>query len=182
MKINALIVSMVLSVSPMIAQQAGAAKDTNPPAAKKEQAKQTPRAWRFEYTLIEINGKQRTNVRKFDVLTSSRAEVHSSSRVPIPVGAVTGNGNTQFTYTEVGLTASMQCFPHPEGEIDLQVEVSMTFVVNPETPSSNLPPITRQIRMKVDTQIKAGVPTVLETVDDVASTHSYELSVTATPH
>src|SRR5437588_3646262 len=32
---------------------------------------------------------------------------------------------------------------------DLQVEVSMTFLVNPETPSSNLPPITRQIKMNV---------------------------------
>jgi hypothetical protein len=180
MKIKALIISMVLVAGSLSAQQAEAHKDTTPPAAKKEQASPALRTYRFEYTLSEISGKQKINVRKFDLLTNNRAEVNSNSRVPIPVGAG-GGTNTQYTYAEVGLTASMHCYPHPEGEIDLQVEVGMTFLVNQETPSSNLPPMTRHIKMNVDTQIKPGVPTVLETIDDIASTHSYELSVTATP-
>ncbi|HEV3039371.1 MAG TPA: hypothetical protein VHA33_16465 [Candidatus Angelobacter sp.] len=189
MKLKALIISVVLAAAAsMSAQQADApkdtsppaAKDTNPPAKKEKPNFNSSKPWRFEYTLTEISGKQRTNVRKFDLLTNNRAEVHSNSRVPVPVGMVTSN--RQYSYTEVGLSANMKCFPHPEGEIDLHVEVSMTFLVSQENPSSDLPPVTREIRMNVDTQIKPGVPIVLETVDDVASTHSYELSVTATPH
>ena len=90
--------------------------------------------------------------------------------------------NTQFTYMDVGLNANMHFVTGGEGMINLDVEVSMTFLVATEAPSSgaNIPTGTRSVKMQIATEVKPGVPTVLGTVEDVASTHSFELSVTAT--
>jgi hypothetical protein len=185
MKVKALVVLIILAASSTVAQQPEAAKDTNQAVAKVE--KPVRRPYRFEYSLTEVSGKQKINTRKFDFLTSNRGEVHAGSKVAVPTNSFsTGKGsNTQFQYFDTGFTAEMNWDPRADGEIDLHIQVNMIFLVNnPETavPDSNLPasPV-RTINMQIDTRVKPGVPTVLGSVEDVASTHSYELSVTANP-
>lgn len=183
MKVKALVVLVILATGSIIAQQAEAAKDAQP-AAKAEKPVRHP--YRFEYSLTELSGKQKINTRKFDFLTSNRGELHASSKLAVPTGSfrVPSGGERQYQYVDTGLTAEMNFDPRTDGEIDLHIQVNMTFVVNPEAPAADsplLPPAVRTINMQIDSRIKAGVPTVLGTVEDVASTHSYELTVTANP-
>jgi len=183
MKIKALVVLIFLASGSIIAQQADAPKDGNQPAKAEKPVRQP---YRFVYSLTELSGKQKINTRKFDFLTSNRGEVHAGSKVAVPTGAFSTNKgvNTQFQYVDTGFTAEMSWEPRTDGDIDLYIQVDMTFLVTPETPvpDSSLPatPV-RTIKMQIDTRVKPGVPTVVGSVEDVASTHSYELSVTANP-
>jgi hypothetical protein len=177
MKIRALIGFAAMAITLIHAQQ------PQPQEGGKQPSK--PAAFRFEYTLTELSGKQKINVRKFEIMTTSRGSLRSSSKVAAPVASLSGSGvNTQFTYVDLGLSAEMESVTMKEGMISLNVEVDETFLVPSEPTASGtavLPPSTRQVRMRTATDVKPGVPTVLGTVEDVASTHSFELSVTATP-
>lgn len=183
MNIRALIAVLALAITSLQAQQEGAAKPAKPEGAKQTSS---PSAYRFEYTLAELSGKQKITARKFEILTSERGSVQSSSKVAMPVGSFgTGVGtNTQFNYVDLGLNANMHYTSAGDGAIRLDVDVSMTVLVPPETTSSTASPwpqATRTVKMQISTEVKPGVPTSIGTVEDVASTHAFELSVTATP-
>lgn len=180
MKIRALIGFAAMAMTLVHAQQPQQQEGAKP---------SKPGAFRFEYTLTELNGKQKINVRKFEIMTGNRGSLKSTSKVAIPVGTFGSGGsggstNTQFSYVDLGLKAEMESVAMREGLISLYVEVDETFLVPAESTSSgalSLPPSTRQVIVRTATEVKPGVPTVLGTVEDVASTHSFELSVTATP-
>jgi len=190
MKITSLMAVAVLGISSLYAQQADAPKPANTATSRPETTKQAakPTVYRFEYTLTELSGKQKINVRKFEVLTSDRGNVLASTRVPVPT---TGFGTPgppgvaiQYQFMELALNANMHFTTGGDGVIHLDVEVSMNFIVAPEHPPSGadaLPAGSRLIKMQIATEVKPGVPTSIGTVEDVASTHAYELSVTATP-
>ena len=183
MKIRVLMVVAALAITSLHAQQENAK-----PTAKPEGPKQTSGAgaYRFEYTLTELNGKQKVNARKFEILASDRGSVMANSKVAVPTGSfgVGGGVNTQFSYVDLGLNANMHFIAGGDGPIHLDVDVTMTFLVAPEpavSAGTNQPVTTRTIKMQIATEVKPGVPTSIGTVEDVASTHAYELSVTATP-
>jgi hypothetical protein len=156
-------------------------------AQQQEDAKQPskPAAFRFEYTLTELNGKQKVNIRKFEITTGNRGGLTSATKIPIVTAS---SPQVSYSYLDVGLIAEMESVAMKEGMISLSVEVNESFVV-PESASSGaasvapkvLAPNIRQFKMRTTTEVKPGVPTVLGTIEDVASTHSFELSVTATP-
>jgi len=180
MKINRVVLCVILAAGSLGAQEANPPKQAPAAETHPQEFKQP---YRFEYTLTELNGKQRINTRKFEILTNEQGEMHTGSRIPVPVGG-SGGQPTQYTEVDTGLTVDMRCRPRADGEINLHVQVDMTFIAasEPAAPGSSFnPPVTRSIRTRVDSQIKPGVPTVLGTVEDVASSHSYELSVTANP-
>jgi len=79
MKIQALIVVAVLAVTSLQAQQGS---DSAKPV-KLEGAKEvsTAGAYRFQYTLTELNGKQKINERKFEFMTSDKGSVQSISKI-----------------------------------------------------------------------------------------------------
>jgi hypothetical protein len=181
MKIRALLAVAALAITSLHAQQESAPK----PAAKPEGAKQTSSAsaYRFEYTLTELSGKQKVNARKFEILASDRGSVMANSKVAVPLTVGPPGGNMQFNYVDLGLNANMHFITAGDGLIHLDVDVNMTFLV-PTEPSVSTginAPITRTVRMQIATEVKPGVPTSIGTVEDVASTHAYELSVTAMP-
>lgn len=182
MKIRALIAVAALAISSLHAQQESVQK----PAAKSEGAGRHDAlaTYRFEYTLTELNGKQKVNTRRFEILASDRGSVMTSSKVAVPLTPSSPNtGNTQFNYVDLGLNANMHFVTSGDGLIHLDAEVIMTFLV-PAAPAvsegMNMPVI-RTVKMQIATEVKPGVATSLGTVEDVASTHAYELSVTATP-
>lgn len=180
MKIRRLIAVVALAIASLHAQQESAQK----PVAKPEGTGRHALApYRFEYTLTEWNGKQKVNTRRFEILASDRGSMAANSKVAVPVGSFgTGTGtNTQFTYVDLGLNAIMHFVTTGDGVINLDIDVSMTFLVptEPAVSGGTNMPVTRSVKMQIATEVKPGVPTSLGTVEDVASTHAYELSVTA---
>ena len=85
MKIQALIVIAVLAVTSLQAQQGSdSAKPVKPEGAKELS---TAGAYRFQYTLTELNGKQKINEHRFECMTSDKGSVLSISKIAVPVGA-----------------------------------------------------------------------------------------------
>jgi hypothetical protein len=177
MKIRALRVLIVVAAVAMTSLHAQQQEDAKQPSK--------PASFRFEYTLTELNGKQKINARKFEITTGSRGSLTSATKIPIVTAS---SPQVSYTYTDVGLMAEMESVAMKEGMISLSVEVNESFVL-PESASSGvtaavpnrLAPSIRQFKIRTTTAVKLGVPTVLGTIEDVASTHSFELSVTATP-
>ncbi len=181
MKIRALLAVAALAFTSLYAQQESAPK----PAAKPEGAGRHDALapYRFEYTLTEWSGKQKVNMRKFEILASDRGSVSANSKVAVPLTAGPTGASVQFSYVDLGLNANMHFVTSGDGLIHLDVEVTMTFLVptEPAVSAGMNMPVTRTIKMMIATEVKPGVPTSLGTVEDVASTHAYELSVTANP-
>jgi hypothetical protein len=177
MKITTLLWTAGLAAGSLAAQQAPPAKENSTPAHRESNDAGSQRAYRFLYTLTELNGKQKINSRSFEILTRDRGEVHSSSKINVPTHP---NGD-QFQPVTVGLNAEMHFMPANEGDIYQSAEVGLFFLVAQEGASSGTPPTIRTISTRADTRVKVGVPTVISVIEDVASTHSYELSVTVNP-
>ncbi len=85
---------------------------------------------------------------------------------------------TRYQPVSVGLNAEMHFMPASEGDVYLSADVNLMFLVAPDGAASGAPPTLRTVTTRADTRVKVGVPTVLSVIEDVASTHSYELSVT----
>jgi len=174
MKITTLLWTAVLAAGSLAAQQAPVAKENAAPARRESKDAGNQRAYRFVYTLTEINGKQKVNSRSFEILTRDRGEIHSSSKVNVPVHP----NSDQYQPVSVGLNAEMHFMPASEGDVYLSADVNLMFLVAPDGAASGAPPTLRTVTTRADTRVKVGVPTVLSVIEDVASTHSYELSVT----
>jgi hypothetical protein len=173
--------------------QQTASKDTD--VGKQENAagtKQEPsrrsHLYRCQYTLAELNGKERINARTFEILTTGRGEISTGSKIPFETasfGSPGSPGNRQFQYSEVGLNFNMDVAALGEEEVSLRVDAEMTTLVKSEDVTQGKNTIqglavTRHTTIKTNTTVKIGVPTVIGRIDDVASAHSFELSVKVT--
>lgn len=182
MNLRTLVIVVLLAATSLRAQQAQPEPTTRSAGNSATARQAADRAYRFEYTLSELDGKQKINTRKFEILTSDHGSVRASSRVAVPTsGTATAGAAVQYTYMDLGLNANMHFTTSSEGTIRLSVDVGMTFLVAADRANSGLGPTTRHIQMEIATELKPGVPTSIGTVEDVASTHAYELSVTAAP-
>jgi len=175
----------VLATASLKAQQtaskdADVAKQENAAGTKQEPSKRS-HLYRCQYTLAELNGKERINARTFEILTTGRGEMSTGSKIPFE----TATGNRQFQYSDVGLDFNMDVAPLGEEEVSLRVDAMMTTLVKSEDVAQGKNTIqglavTRRTTIKANTAVKLGVPTVIGRIEDVASTHSFELSVKVT--
>lgn len=193
MRIQALMLAAVLATAPLKAQQtaskdADVAKQENAAGTKQEPSKRS-HLYRCQYTLAELNGKERINARTFEILTTGRGEMSTGSKIPFETtepGSPGVAANRQFQYGEVGLNFNMDVAPLGEEEVSLRVDAVMTTLVKSEDVTQagkNTMPglaVTRRTAIKTNTTVKIGVPTLIGRIDDVASAHSFELSVKVT--
>lgn len=189
MRIQALMLAAFLATASLNAQQtaskdADVAKQENAAGTKQEPSKRS-HLYRCQYTLTELNGKERINARTFEILTSGRGELSTGSDIPFETGNPGGGGNRQFQYSEVGLNFNMDVGPLGEEKVSLRVDAVMTTLVKSEDVTQGKNTIqgltvARRTTIRANTAAEIGVPTVIGRIDDVASTHSFELSVKVT--
>src|SRR5258707_4376984 len=141
MKITTLLWTAVLAAGSMAAQQAPAAKENSTPAHRESNDAGSQRAYRFLYMLTELNGKQKINSRSFEILTRDRGEVHSSSKVNVPVHP----NSDQFQPVSVGLNAEMHFLTVGENDVYLSADVNLMFLVAPDAAASGAPPTLRTV-------------------------------------
>ncbi|HLJ86759.1 MAG TPA: hypothetical protein VKZ53_08040 [Candidatus Angelobacter sp.] len=175
--------TIVLSVCALSAQQ------VNPKDEPKQELKAAApeeQSYLFELTITEMNGKQKINTRKVELVTSDQAHSEMMSYVPVP-----SPDNPQM----IGLTTDLNFTKRPSGELQFSVLCALSFFVPVEgTPADEsssssatksgpiaVKSLKRSLRLSAKALLKVGVPTKLAVLEDVASTHSYELSVLATP-
>ncbi|MBZ5544138.1 MAG: hypothetical protein LAO07_10725 [Acidobacteriia bacterium] len=137
--------------------------------------------YRLDFVVRELEDGKRLNLRNYSLSAKSRqwASLRVGSRIPIMTG------ESQMQYQDVGI--NIDCMP---GEHDDQILLSTRFesssVVAPDKTTegagvrSPTTPIFRQVKFSGDSLLAPGKPTVIGTLDDVATNRRYEIEVTVT--
>jgi hypothetical protein len=166
----ALLLTVVLLpcwVRPSVAQEGKSERKSEEPLSKN--------TYRVEFTIKEVDGNKQVNSRHYlmNVMEKDWGRLRSGSRVPF-----IAVGSTQ--YLDVGM--NIDCQPLTVGEdVQLGIRVEYSSLANPEkTLEITAPPVFRQQKFDVTATVTLGKPTLVGSIDDVVSTHRFEVEVTAT--
>ncbi|HZT72420.1 MAG TPA: hypothetical protein VE996_02090 [Terriglobales bacterium] len=163
-------------------------------------APSAPPAYRLEYVIREYDGAKLLNQRRYQLLIAApdhgitRANISVGDRVPVSTGP------NQFQYENAGV--QLQCDlrgPAVPGAVQVSTTVTLTSLVAPASSassgsdassalpggpsSSNSPsaPVLRNASTHADSLVTPNKPAMLASIDDVSTTHRYEIWLTAVP-
>jgi hypothetical protein len=142
--------------------------------------------YRLDYVIHELDNGKQINQRKYSLSAEAThgpgkdwARVRVGRRVPVPVAAKPGGEPLNFQYMDVGM--SLDCaLREDDGGLVLETSVEMSSVVTGGELAAQGAPVTRQARANMVSLLTPGKPTIIGTLDDVDSTRSYQIEVTAT--
>ncbi|HWG18023.1 MAG TPA: hypothetical protein VN678_09185 [Acidobacteriaceae bacterium] len=145
------------------------------------------KAWRLTYTITEMDGDKRLGSQHYtmDLVDGQRTDLQEGSRVPIATGSYSSGSSstavqTQFTYTDVGITFEATLSPQGSGARLLSsIEQSGVAEANAGAPPSAV--ITRHSSLKGSYLLGLGKPLVLGTMDMPGSTHHLEIEALIEP-
>ena len=166
------ITAMVLCL-PLIPNSAPAQQEKSKEAGATEQKPVV--TYRVEFNVREIEDGKRLNSRNYMMLVEEGdwGKIRVGNRVPYQYG------EKSFQYQDVGM--SIDCRPHEQGDgVALSIHVDFSSVVPQPQTSPTYNPVLRTERTEVESMVKLGKPTLVATMDDVVSNHSFEIEVTAT--
>jgi len=133
--------------------------------------------YRVEFVIRELEEGKRVNARRYlmMVVENRVAKVRVGSRVPYAAG------EHQFQYQDVGMNIDCRVFQEPDNSLALVTSIEWSSLAANEG-AGTLPnnPVFRQLKFTADSLIPPAKPTVIGSMDDVASNHRYEIEVTAT--
>ena len=142
--------------------------------------------YRLDYVIHELDNGKRINERKYSLsVVATRGpgkdwgRVRVGRRVPVATSGRPTGEPTSVQYMDVGV--SLDCSLHEDaGGLLLETSVEMSSVVTGGELAVPGAPVTRQARSNMMSAITPGKPTVIGSLDDVDSTHSYQIEVTVT--
>jgi hypothetical protein len=162
------VVSLPCWVRPSLAQEEKAEKKAEEPFPKN--------TYHVEFTIRELDGNKQVNARHYLMNVSNRewGRLRSGSRVPVTLMT---HGTTETQYQDVNM--NIDCRPETVGEeVQLGIKVQSSSLANPEQVTSS--PVFREQQLNVTTTVAPGKPTLIGSIDDVTSSHRFEIEVTAT--
>lgn len=134
--------------------------------------------YRVEFAVKETAQGKVLNTRAYTMLVDPSGEwsrIRVGNRVPYATGA------NQFQYQDVGMRIDCHFRREQAGYAVLDTTVQITGVAESRTVgpvTSN--PIFRNAQSEETTAVELGKPTIISTLGDVSSDHTYEIEVTAT--
>ncbi|HEY7402304.1 MAG TPA: hypothetical protein VIB39_02185 [Candidatus Angelobacter sp.] len=188
MKRFCILLVMFLATAALIAQDTPPAKDTTPkkdvPGTVKGEAAPT---YRFAFSIYELVEGKRTNQRDYSLLVQAdgrgpNSKIKIGTKVPI----VTGNaaGNTQYTYTDVGVDLECSAIETTNNKLAVGIELGFSSFAtanqNADAHSEGLGPVFRAISQHLRSVLTPGKPLMLTSVDDPNSNKRFQVEVTAT--
>ena len=177
--IKTILTALMFAATLVPAQEPAAAPQEAPKVVPRPSLAANTDSRRLFFTLDELDHGRKLNTRTFEVLCRERefSTLKAGSRVPI----VQGGSNIQ--YFDVGLNVRTHYLLRADNRLDLQVDFDMSNIApqNANAPQSAEPaaPVIRQTRSEVAATITPDTPTILDTIEDLATGHAYQLSVLA---
>ena len=168
-------------------QEVKASGATERQSGKQEVQAQSPvSVYRLDYVIHELDNGKRINQRKYSLSVeagrghSNRwGRVRVGRRVPVATGATTTSPVQQIQYMDVGM--NLDCgLQETDDVLLLETRLEVSSVVTGGELAAPGAPVTRQARTEMVSVLTPGKPTVIGTLDDVDSTRSYQIEVTAT--
>ena len=148
-----------------------------------QETRETP-VYKVDFVLRDSTDTAAKNGRKYvlSVNPGRRSTMRMGNRVAVPSGgsAGVGQGNSQFTYYDVGV--NIDCTVEERGgKFVMHADLDLSTLVPPEKTAAGAPaPTVSQIKVNMDTTLVAGKPTVIASFDDPATTRKFDVDVTIT--
>lgn len=188
MKRFCILVVMFLAAVALIAQDTPPAKDTTPKkdvtAIVKEDAVPT---YRFAFSVYELVEGKRTNQRDYSLLVQADgrgpySKIKIGTKVPIVTGK--NEGNTQYTYTDVGLELECSAIETTNNKLAVRIDLNFSsFAISQQNANPNsegLGPVFRAITQRLRSVLTPGKPQMIGSLDDPNSNKRFQVEVTAT--
>jgi len=150
---------------------------------KKDKDKAPSGTYRVEFRIAELEGEKKLNSRSYSLILTGNAKgtLHAGTRVPISSGDPS-KSNVQFQYFDVGQRIDGQVIGETERTINLRQFIEFNNFALPEQASGGtyLPPMVRTFNSDTTSTVDLGKPTIISTLDDPSSKHTFQIEVTAT--
>jgi len=156
---------------------------------KPEAASERPvSVYRLDYVIHELDNGKQINQRKYTLSVETGrypgqkdwGRVRVGRKVPVATsGKPGGELATLIQYMDVGV--NLDCaLEEQDNTLLLETRLEISSVVTGGDLAAPGAPVTRQARTENAAVITPGKPTIIATLDDVDSTRSYQIEVTAT--
>jgi len=179
MILQGLVLAFLVTLFPALSMKAAAQEASSEKSEKegKVAAVAKPVAvYRVDFTMREMEDGKVLNTRKYMLMTDSQgwAKSRVGSRVPISTG-------NEVTYQDVGINIDCRVRDRDDA-ILLDTSIESSSVVPPEQApgSSALRPVFRRVSSNVTGAVALGKPTIIGSMDDVTSSHRFEIEATVT--
>jgi hypothetical protein len=160
-----------------VAQQSAAPQQETPKTNPRPAPAPNTDSRRFVFVLDELDHGRKLNSRSFEVLCREGQDsaLKSGSRLPLY------SGPTSFQYYDVGLNVRAHYNLRADNRLDTRIEFDMTNVAGETSKPSDTreQPVIRQNRSEISATITPEAPTLLDSIEDLSSGHTYQLTVTA---
>ena len=144
----------------------------------KTQAAPVKRAWKFEFTVSEVEAGKVINERRYSMLMlgQGRESIRAGNQVPI----VTSVNNTVSTqYMDVALGIDCEVHETSQGITPVRVIFEISSLAGDQTRGSDNP-VTRFVRGSSNFMLNPGKKEVIITADDVNTKRQYQVAFLAT--
>ena len=141
-----------------------------------------PEYFRLNFVVKEIQDGKTVNARNYSTLMAAgekdRASIRAGTKLPVQ----TGTGPSQpFQFIDVGVNIDCNSLRRLQNRLDMNLSVELSTVLPPQDKATIPVPQIRLNRWTVPVIVPIGKPTVLFSSDDLASTRTLQLELTATP-
>lgn len=139
--------------------------------------------YRVEFRITELEGEKRLNSRTYSLILIGdvKSQLRAGTRVPFSTGDPSKPGST-FQYLDIGQRIQCRVMSETERTINLTADLEFTNLALPEqaNTAAYLPPIVRTFNSETVSMLDLNKPTVISTLDDPSSKHTFQIEVTAT--
>jgi hypothetical protein len=138
-----------------------------------------PEYFRLNFVVKEIQDGKTVNARNYSTLMAAgekdRASIRAGTKLPVQTGV------QQFQYIDVGVNLDCNALRRLQNRLAMNLSVELSTVVPPQDKGTPSQPQIRSNRWNSPVVVPIGRPTVLFSSDDLASTRTLQLELTATP-
>jgi hypothetical protein len=147
-------------------------------AQSSDDAKKDPAIYKINFTVMEVQNGQRSNVRNYAMFLPANGRTHSTrvgNRVPVPVGKDSG-----IQYMDVGLNMNCSITAEKAEGVVLEFNFDLGSLIAPEANASERIPVVRQLRQDGVAYLPSGKAVQIASADDINTTRTIVVEATAT--
>ena len=141
-----------------------------------------PEYFRLNFVVKEIQEGKTVNARNYSTLMGAgekdRASIRAGTKLPVQTGSPQ---MPQFQYIDVGVNIDCSSLRRLQNRLAIYVSAELSTALPPQDKGTTSGPPIRANRWNVPVVVTIGKPTVLFSSDDLASTRTLQLELTATP-
>jgi len=141
-----------------------------------------PEYFRLDFVVKEVQNGKAVNSRNYSMVVLADAKERSSIRTGTKTPVPTVPGQPQmYQYVDVGVNIDSRSVQRQRDRLIMNVNAELSTVAPVEDKTAPAVPPIRQNRWNAPVIIPIGKPTTLFSSDDLATTRTLQLEVTATP-